>query len=244
MTASKAAFQRRLERALSSPRLTTALRRALPAFRERRAIRMEEVDWPALRDDLTERKRRAIEHLPALVDRFTREAEAVGATVHRARDAEDACRIVTEICRARNAKLAVKSKSMATEEIGLVEHLEASGITAVETDLGEWIIQLARERPSHITAPAIHKTREEVAELFAKVVGHPVDSDPAALVAIARSELRDKFIRADVGISGGNVLIAETGTLVLVTNEGNADLATTLPPVHIAVVGIEKVVAT
>src|SRR5437868_15439340 len=122
---------------------------------------------------------------------------------------------------------------MATEEIALNEHLASQGVTAVETDLGEWIIQLAGEKPSHLIAPAIHKTREEVAALFSKVVGHPVDSDPAALVAVARERLRDSFLRADIGITGGNVLIADTGTLVLVTNEGNADLATTLPPVHI-----------
>jgi iron-sulfur cluster protein len=133
---------------------------------------------------------------------------------------------------------------MATEEIGLTEHLEAQGIHAVETDLGEWIIQLAGERPSHLIAPAIHKTREEVARLFAKVVGHPVPDDLASLVAVARKELRQSFLDADIGITGGNALIAETGTLMLVTNEGNADLATTLPAVHIAVVGIEKLVPT
>src|SRR6266702_500078 len=133
---------------------------------------------------------------------------------------------------------------MATEEIGLTDHLESQGIHAVETDLGEWIIQLAGERPSHIIAPAIHKTREEVAELFSKVVGHPVADDIASLVAVARKELRQSFIDADIGITGGNALIADTGTLMLVTNEGNADLATTLPAVHIAVVGIEKIVPT
>ncbi|MEK7860370.1 MAG: LUD domain-containing protein, partial [Chloroflexota bacterium] len=130
------------------------------------------------------------------------------------------------------------------EEIHLNERLEAAGITAVETDLGEWIIQLAHERPSHITAPAIHKTREEVAELFTKVLGRPVRPDIAELVAVARSELRQKFLTADVGITGANALIAETGTILLVTNEGNADLATSVPPVHIAVVGIEKIVPT
>ena len=205
---------------------------------------MREIDWEALRADLTARKTRAIEDLPALVERFTREAEAVGAKVYRAVDAEEARRIVTAICRAKKAKLVVKSKSMATEEIGLTDHLEAQGIHAVETDLGEWIIQLAGERPSHLIAPAIHKTREEVAQLFSKVVGHPVADDIASLVAVARKELRQTFIDADVGITGGNALIADTGTLMLVTNEGNADLATTLPSVHIAVVGIEKIVPT
>ncbi len=244
MTTSKSEFHRKLDRALSSDRLRVALERAMPALGQRRNARMREVDWPALREDLTARKRAAINDLPALIARFTEEAEAVGAKVYRAADAAEARRVVAAICRSKKAKLVVKSKSMATEEIDLNEHLESQGITAVETDLGEWIIQLAHERPSHLIAPAIHKTREEIAELFSKVVGHPVDSDPAALVAIARDKLRDSFLRADVGITGGNILIAETGTLVLVTNEGNADLATTLPATHIAVVGIEKIVPT
>ena len=242
MTASKAEFRRKLDRALDSDKLRVALHRALPALGLRRADRMREVDWPRLRRDLTERKKRAIDDLPALIDRFTREAEAVGAKVYRAVDAEEARRVVTAICRAKRAKLVVKSKSMATEELQLNEHLAANGVTAIETDLGEWIIQLAGERPSHLIAPAIHKTREEIAALFAKVVGHPVNDDPASLVAVAREELRASFLKADIGITGGNILIADTGTLVLVTNEGNADLATSLPPVHIAVVGVEKVV--
>ncbi|MDP9265882.1 MAG: lactate utilization protein, partial [Chloroflexota bacterium] len=242
MTASKTEFRRKLDRALDSDKLRVALHRALPALSLRRADRMREVDWPGLRADLTERKKRAIDDMPALIDRFTREAEAVGAKVYRAVDAEEARRVVTAICRSKKAKLVVKSKSMATEEIELNEHLAANGITAVETDLGEWIIQLAGERPSHLIAPAIHKTREEIAALFARVVGHPVSDDTASLVAIAREELRGSFLKADVGITGGNILIADTGTLVLVTNEGNADLATSLPAVHIAVVGVEKVV--
>ena len=242
MTASKTEFRRKLDRALDSDRLRVALHRALPALGLRRADRMREIDWPGLRADLTERKKRAIDDMPALIDRFTREAEAVGAKVYRAVDAEEARRVVTAICRAKKAKLVVKSKSMATEEIELNEHLATNGITAIETDLGEWIIQLAGERPSHLIAPAIHKTREEIAALFAKVVGHPVSDDPASLVAIARDELRASFLKADIGITGGNILIADTGTLVLVTNEGNADLATSLPAVHIAVVGVEKVV--
>ena len=242
MTASKTEFRRKLDRALDSDRLRVALHRALPALGLRRADRMREVDWPGLRADLTRRKARAIDDLPALIDRFTREAEAVGAKVYRAVDAEEARRVVTAICRSKKARLVVKSKSMATEEIQLNEHLAANGITAVETDLGEWIIQLAGERPSHLIAPAIHKTREEIALLFSKVVGRPVSDDTASLVAVARDELRASFLKADIGITGGNILIADTGTLVLVTNEGNADLATSLPAVHIAVVGVEKVV--
>jgi L-lactate dehydrogenase complex protein LldF len=242
VTASKTEFRRKLDRALASDRMRVALERAMPSLGKRRNERMKEIDWPALRADLTRRKRAAIDDLPALVERFTREAEAVGAKVYRAVDANEARRVVAAICRSKKAKLVVKSKSMVTEEINLNEHLASQGVTAIETDLGEWIIQLAGEKPSHIIAPAIHKTREEVAALFSKVVGHPVPPDTAALVAVAREKLRDKFLKADIGITGGNVLIADTGTLVLVTNEGNADLATSVPPVHIAIVGIEKIV--
>jgi L-lactate dehydrogenase complex protein LldF len=242
VTASKTEFRQKLDRALASDQMRVALERAMPALGQRRNERMKEIDWPGLRDNLTRRKRAAIDDLPALVERFTREAEAVGAKVYRAVDASEARRVVAAICRSKKAKLVVKSKSMVTEEIHLNEHLKSQGVTAIETDLGEWIIQLAGEKPSHIIAPAIHKTREEVAALFSKVVGHPVPADTAALVAVAREKLRDKFMKADIGITGGNILIADTGTLVLVTNEGNADLATSVPPVHIAIVGIEKIV--
>jgi iron-sulfur cluster protein len=244
MTASKTEFNRRLRRALSSKRLATALDRALTTLGERRDTAIAQVEWRELRDDLTDRRRAAIDRLPELVERFTREAEAVGARVYRAPDAAEARRIVAGLCRAKGAKLVVKSKSMATEEIHLNHHLEHEGLRVVETDLGEWIIQLARDRPSHLIAPAIHKTREEVAELFSREVGHPVASDTAELVKVARERLREAFLNADVGITGGNALIAETGTLMLVTNEGNADLATSVPPTHIAVVGIDKLVGT
>src|SRR5438067_7573042 len=221
-----------------------ALDRALTTLGERRDAAIGQIEWQTLRHDLAERREAAIDRLPELIDRFTREAETVGARVYRAPDAAEARRIVAGLCRAKGAKLVVKSKSMATEEIHLNHHLEREGLRVVETDLGEWIIQLARDRPSHLIAPAIHKTREEVAELFSKETGRKIPADNAELVKVAREQLRAAFLSADIGITGGNALIAETGTLMLVTNEGNADLATTLPPVHIAVVGIEKVVPT
>src|SRR5437870_2833117 len=137
--------------------------------------------------------------------------------------------------------MVVKSKSMATEEIHLNEALEAAGVTPVETDLGEYIIQLAHERPSHIIAPAIHKTKGQVAELFARELNRPdVPADPEALTAIARAELREKFLQADMGITGANFAVADTGTIVLVTNEGNGRMVTTPPRVHVAVMGVEK----
>jgi L-lactate dehydrogenase complex protein LldF len=131
---------------------------------------------------------------------------------------------------------------MATEEIHLNEALEAAGVTPVETDLGEYIIQLAHERPSHIIAPAIHKTKGQVAELFSRELKRPAEPDPEALTRIARGELREKFLQADLGITGANFAVAETGTVVLVTNEGNGRMVTSLPRVHVAVMGVEKVV--
>jgi len=168
--------------------------------------------------------------------------EGRGGHVHYATSAEEARRIVLDIAKRTGARMAVKSKSMATEEIHLNEALEAAGVTPVETDLGEYIIQLAHERPSHIIAPAIHKTKGQVAELFARELKRETVPDPEVLTRIARVELREKFLQADLGISGANFAVAETGTVVLVTNEGNGRLVTSVPPVHIAVMGMERVV--
>ena len=168
--------------------------------------------------------------------------EKAGGVVHWAADASEAREIVVALARQRGVRLVVKSKSMVTEEIDLNEALEAAGITPVETDLGEYIIQLAHERPSHIIAPAIHKTRGQVADLFSKKLGRPLAADPEVLTAAARQELREKFFEAAMGISGANFAVAETGTIVLITNEGNGRLVTTLPRIHVAVMGMEKVI--
>ncbi|MBI2460328.1 MAG: iron-sulfur cluster-binding protein, partial [Candidatus Rokubacteria bacterium] len=165
-----------------------------------------------------------------------------GGVVHWAADAREAREIILGLARERGVRLVVKSKSMATEEIHLNEALEAAGITPVETDLGEYIIQLARERPSHIIAPAIHKTRGQVAELFSARVGETLPPDPEILTRVARRELREKFLRADMGISGANFAIAETGSIVLITNEGHGRLITTVPRIHVALMGVEKVI--
>ncbi len=239
---SKREFKRRVDRAVADPQLRTALQRALPEFGRRRVRAFEDQDFAARRRRVHDLKADAIARLPELVERFTHEAEAVGAVVHTASTAADARRIIGEIISQQNAKLVVKSKSMVTEEIQLNPSIEALGVNVVETDLGEWIMQLAGEHPSHLIAPAVHKTREQVAELFSKETGLDLPPDPATLVAVARERLRQAFIDADVGISGANIAIAESGTLVIVTNEGNGRLVTTLPPVHIAVLGIEKIV--
>lgn len=238
----KRAFKRRVDAAVADQQLRTALQRALPEFGRRRVRAFEDQDFAARRRRVRDLKAAAIAELPELVERFTREAKAVGAVVHQAATTEDARRIICDIISERGARLVVKSKSMVTEEIQLNPAIESRGVEVVETDLGEWIMQLAGEHPSHLIAPAVHKTREQVAELFSKETGQDLPADPAELVRVARARLRQAFIDADVGISGANIAIADTGTLVIVSNEGNGRLVTTLPPVHIAVLGIEKIV--
>jgi L-lactate dehydrogenase complex protein LldF len=237
-------FKERLERALASPNVTLALDRALPSFRAKRLAAFEGLDFKALQAEVAARRRAAVERLPGLIRQFTEEAEKVGANVYFAATPQDARRIVGEIVQRHSVKLAVKSKSMATEEIELNPYLESLGVQVIETDLGEWIVQLAGDHPSHLIVPAVHRTREEIAALFSKLTGEEVPPEPEALVAVARKHLRRFFIEADLGISGANIAIAETGTLVIVTNEGNSRLATGLPPVHLAVLGVEKLVPT
>jgi iron-sulfur cluster protein len=243
MPARSKEFQRRLDAAVDDPNLATALQRALSTFNERRTAAFADLDFPAMRADLHRRKVDAINRLPELIEQFTQQAEAVGAVVHLAKTPEDACRIIADLAAERKIKLAVKSKSMATEEIRLNDYLEKRGIDAVETDLGEWIIQLAGEHPSHLIAPAIHKTREEVAQIFSKKLKiKKVSDDPKEMVKIARARLRQSFIDAGMGITGANVAIADTGTIGIVTNEGNERFVATLPPIHVAVLGVEKIV--
>jgi L-lactate dehydrogenase complex protein LldF len=196
----------------------------------------------ALRDRARAIKEATLQHLDEHLERLIDNVERRGGHVHYASTPEEARRIVLDLARRTGARLAVKSKSMATEEIHLNEALEAAGVTPVETDLGEYIIQLAHERPSHIIAPAIHKTKGQVAELFARELGRQTQPDPEVLTGIARAELREKFLQADLGISGANFGVADTGTIVLVTNEGNGRMVTSLPRVHVAVMGVEKVI--
>ncbi len=183
-----------------------------------------------------------MERLDELARRFAEEATARGARVVRLDTPEEARAYVLEVARRAGARLVVKSKSMATEEIHLNAALEQAGIEVRETDLGEWIVQLARQRPSHMVLPAIHLTREDVAGLFSRETGERLQAEIPRLVRVARERLREKFLAADIGITGANIAVAETGSLVLCTNEGNARLVATLPRVHIAVVGIEKLV--
>ncbi|MCZ6514732.1 MAG: LutB/LldF family L-lactate oxidation iron-sulfur protein [Acidobacteria bacterium] len=201
--------------------------------------------WETYRERAREIKREAINHLDLYLERFTAKVEENGGQVHWARDADEANRIVVEIARRAGIREVVKAKTMLGEEIELNQALERNGIRPIETDLGEFIIQLAGERPSHIVGPAMHKTRGDVARLFAEKLeppGAPVSDDPAQLTKIARRRLRERFARAQMGISGANFAVAETGTIVLVENEGNIRLSTTIPRIHVALIGIEKMI--
>jgi L-lactate dehydrogenase complex protein LldF len=195
-----------------------------------------------LRDWGRSRKLEVSGKLEEYVGHFADRMEAAGGVVHFARNAADAAGVVTRIAMKRGARTAVKSKSMTAEEISLNEALHRAGVTVVETDLGEFIIQLAGEKPSHILAPAIHKDRAQVARLFQKNLGVPPGLDVEGLVRAARKALRDRFLTAEMGITGANFAVAETGTLVILTNEGNGRMTTTLPPVQIAVVGVDKII--
>jgi L-lactate dehydrogenase complex protein LldF len=196
----------------------------------------------ALRDRARDIKEATLQRLDQHLERLVDSVERRGGRVHYAATPDEARRIILDIARDCGARMAVKTKSMATEEVELNDALAAAGVAPVETDLGEYIIQLAHEKPSHIIAPAIHKTRGQVADLFARELRREVAADPEVLTRIAREELRDKFLRADMGITGANFAVAETGTVVLVTNEGNGRMATSLPRVHVALMGVEKVV--
>jgi L-lactate dehydrogenase complex protein LldF len=241
-------FAGRVNKALDDPALQQALIEAMTGLRARRSRAFESLDFAKGRANLKKRRLANLQRLPELVAQFKERLEAVGGKVHFAKDAAEARDIIAQICwnaggpngppGGRQRMVVTKVKSMATEEIELNPHLEALGMEVVETDLGERMVQLTHTRPSHLIAPAIHLTKEDAARVFG------TEATIEAIQRHARESLRQKFIEATVGISGANMAIAETGTIVLVTNEGNADLTTTLPPVHIALFGIDKVVAT
>lgn len=213
-------------------------------FAEGRDIRAAEFKaWEPLRDRARAIRLDALANLDRLIAQFADEFSDNGGQVHYAGDAAEARTIVASILEGTGSKLVVKSKSMVSEEIGINEHLEADGIEVVETDLGEYIGQLAGDTPSHIIAPVLHMTKEDVGALFADQLGVEETHDPTELNGIAREKLREIFLSADAGISGVNLAIAESGSIVLVTNEGNGRLTTTAPRVHIALMGVERIVS-
>ena len=236
-------FGQNARAALNDTQLRGALNNLVTTFGERRKEAIRTVDdWEGLRSEARRIKDETLAHLDKYLEQFTDNAEKAGAVIHWARDGAEACNIILKLIKERNATNVVKSKSMATEEIHLNHALEAEGINPVETDLGEWIIQLAHETPSHIVVPAIHKTKDQIADLFVEKVGIEKTGDVDALTGTARKVLRSRFAEAEVGISGVNFGVAETGTILILENEGNIRLTTSVPKTHIALMGIEKII--
>lgn len=238
-----ASFRQRTTTAAADTRVIQAVKRAAWRKVDARAQslgRMRHAE--ALREQAAEIRRHTLAHLPEYLERFARNIAARGAQVHFASDAAAATRIICDLARERGLQLAVKGKSMTSEEVRLNDALEAAGVRTVETDLGEFIVQLDHDRPSHIITPIIHKDRQQVARALARELGCEYTEDPAEMTRIARRHLREIFRRCDLGITGVNFAVAETGTLCLLTNEGNGRMTTTRPRVHVALLGIEKVV--
>ena len=242
-------FQARAVDKVANPVLQRALQKAKPLFVGKRAKGMlaladDQLEFEQLRSACVDIRNRVLDDLDVWLDIFETQARASGAEVLWARDGEEICDLVIDVARRHGVTKAAKSKSMLSEEARLNEALAAAGIQPVETDLGEYIVQLAGETPSHIIAPAVHKTLDEIADLFTQTHGRPRQTDIPALTREAREILRQHFLSAEMGISGANFLIAETGSAALVTNEGNGRMVTTLPKVHVVITGIEKVVPT
>ena len=236
-------FRRRAAAASADANLQKTMELVRPNFIGKRAAAVRETkNFEALRDLGRDIRDESIAQMPELLERFEAKATAAGTTVLWAEDAAAARQIFAEIVSRHNLKIAVKSKSMASEEVGLNAALSAAGCEPVETDLGEYIIQLAGEPPSHIIAPVMHKRKEEVAEILARATGVNRDADIPTLTAAARTALRKKFLAADLGISGANFLVAETGSALIVTNEGNGRMSATLPRVHATLAGFDKIV--
>lgn len=243
------AFKANAHAALKDAELQKALGHVQGGFIARRSAATARLpEFEALRDSARDIKTHVLAHLDLYLERYEQQVLASGGHVHFARTGEEACRTIVDICRQHGATTVTKGKSMVSEEIGLNAAIEAAGMRAVETDLGEYIIQLRHETPSHIIAPAVHLTREQVEADFRRVHRHlPVDRDlsqPVQLLTEARTILRETFLQAEVGVTGANFLVAETGSSIIVTNEGNGDLTQTLPRVHIVIASVEKIVPT
>ena len=228
--------------ALSNVTLRSAMRNATETFMQKRADAVASAPLEEWREAASAIRMEALDHLPDYLDQFAKNATNAGAVIHRAKDSQAAREIVGYVLKDRNINKVVKSKSMVTEEIHLNPYLERQGIQVVETDLGEYIIQIAGETPSHIIVPAIHKDRRQVGRLFADKLHCDYTDNPETLTKIARKTLREEFLSASAGISGANFAVADSGSLVIFTNEGNGRMVTTLPPLHVAVLSIEKII--
>ena len=231
--------------AMQNPTLRRALRQVGSGFNGARLDAINEVTpqaWEQWRGQARRIKAHTLDHLDHYLELLADRVTQNGGSVHFAHDAAQANAIVAQIAQTRNVKLATKSKSMVSEELDLNHALETIGVEVFETDLGEYIIQLADETPSHLVAPALHKTKEQVSQLFHQKLGVPLTDDITEMARVARATLRQKFLDADLGISGANFLVAETGSLVIITNEGNGRLCTSAPRIHIGITGMEKVI--
>lgn len=236
-------FERDSDKAIGDKSLKKALVNVTNQFRSKRNIASSEVEnWEDLRSTARKIKKETIGNLDKYLLMLEESVKRAGGQVHWAKDADEASQIIVNIAREGNVKSVVKSKSMATEEIELNDSFQNAGVNVVETDLGEYIIQIAGEHPSHIIAPAIHKTKDDISKLFSEKFGIPYYDKPEDLTKFAREKLRSEFLNADMGVSGANFAVAETGTIVVVENEGNARLTTTVPKIHVALVGIEKLI--
>lgn len=236
-------FKKNINKKLNDDILYNNLKNFASSYKKSREAALEGLDFEKLRHQINAKRTYSPDHLETLFERFKNQAEQAGANVYRAKTGEDACRYIADVCHAIKSEYIVKSKSMTSEEIRLNDYLEKDNLKPVETDLGEWILQIAGEHPSHMVMPAIHKSRGQIAEIFSKFTGKEIDkNDINSMVKTAREHLRDYFFNAGVGITGANVAVAETGAVATVTNEGNARLTSTVPPVHIVLLGYEKLV--
>ncbi|MDP1780093.1 MAG: lactate utilization protein B, partial [Anaerolineales bacterium] len=236
-------FRQRIVESINNETLQTALDNNAERRLKGRALAFESIpDWRERRQRAHAVRADVIDNIDEYLAQFIAKNEENGVIVHRAKDAAEAIQITLNVARQTSARLIAKSKSMVSEEIELNHALEAEGIKVIETDLGEYIVQLRHERPSHIITPAAHLRKEQVAQLFHEKLGIPYTEDIPTLTAAARKVMRDVFLTADIGISGVNFGVAETGSLCIVSNEGNARMVATIPPVHIALMGMERLV--
>ena len=242
MPRAAATFEERARRGLATPSLAAAIGHATDVRAERRRLAFAGADFDAMRASGEAVRAHTVANLDTYLERFAANAKARGTKVFFAGTATEAVAYARDVIRDHGARLVVKAKSMVSEEIELNEGLAAARTEVVETDLGEYIVQIAGERPAHITAPAVHKSRGEVRDLFNRVHRADLSDDPGELTRFAREVLRRKFLEADLGITGVNFAVADTGSLVIVTNEGNGRMCTSLPRVHIAIMGMERVV--
>ena len=245
MKISKNKFNDRLSTNLDNDFMRSAVSSAQHRFQTRRSTAIESLDWEQWRNHGEEIRQHVLEHLDYYLYELSENVAARGGHVFFAKTAEEATNYITNIAKEKQAKKIVKSKSMVTEEINLNTHLEQLGCEVIETDLGEYILQLDdHDPPSHIVTPALHKNKEQIRDIFTEKIGYTASSQPEELAQHARQILRQDYLTADIGITGCNFAVAETGSVCLVTNEGNADLVAALPKTLISVMGLERIVPT